>query len=178
MTTRTIQAAELRAIAAKYKNMPGKVGSGGVQHFDVFLSYSYPEKEVVEGLYFRLKEMGFTAYLDFITDRELNPDKVDKTTASVIRNRLANSSTLLFVVPASNVISKWTPWELGVADGQGRKCGLVGVTSEELGYARFQKAEFLTLYPSVEEIEGSSSMLLAVRDEQEELVLFSSWLRQ
>jgi len=75
--------------------------------FDIFLSHSYLDKEIVKGLYRELTTMSFTVYVDWIIDPELDKGNVTKETATKIRNRLNMSKTLLLAISENAAVSKW-----------------------------------------------------------------------
>lgn len=66
--------------------------------FDIFLSHSFLDREEVLGLYRELTEMGFSVYVDWIVDADLDRNNVTKATAELIRNRMKNSKSLLLAV--------------------------------------------------------------------------------
>ena len=44
--------------------------------------------------------------------------------------------------------SRWMPWELGVADGEGRQCMILPVSNSY--HKDFERKEYLQLYPLLE----------------------------
>lgn len=64
-------------------------------NFDIFLSHSYLDKEEVEGLYMELRSQGYTVYVDWIIDPQLNRTNVTKESAKLIRTRLKMSKTFI-----------------------------------------------------------------------------------
>ncbi|KQK26091.1 hypothetical protein AR438_10950 [Chryseobacterium aquaticum] len=97
------------------------------QQFDIFLSHSFLDRYEVYGLYRELTSMGFSVYVDWIVDSDLDRTNVTKATAELIRNRMRNSKSLLLAISTNAAISKWMPWELGYVDGNTRKCAIVPV---------------------------------------------------
>jgi hypothetical protein len=95
--------------------------------FDIFLCHSYLDKEEVEGLYLELTKMGFTVYVDWIIDPDLDRNIVTKESAERVRKRLRASKTLLLAISANAALSKWMPWELGYVDGNTQRCALMPV---------------------------------------------------
>ena len=117
------------------------------EKFDIFLSYNIADKEVVEGIYNYLSELGYKVYLDFIIDPNLERSSVTKQTADKIHKRLMNSRSLIFAASKYASLSKWMTWELGVVDGNTSKCMLLPVAQDY--ETVFNKQEYLNLYPII-----------------------------
>jgi hypothetical protein len=122
----------------------------GRAHFDVFLSHAYRDKAVVIGTYLKLKELGFTVYVDWIHDAHLNRSNVDSATADLLRRRMRQCKSLLYLATSSADQSKWMPWECGYYDAFDRKHqndGHVAILPVlEQAPVTFQGAEYLGLY--------------------------------
>lgn len=117
--------------------------------FDVFLSYTLADKDVVGGIYIELIKQGLTVYLDWVVDPDLQRSKVTKESAERIRRRLKSSKSLLLAMSENVVLSKWVPWELGYVDGHTGRCGLFPVSDDRIPPTTFTRSEFLLLYPYV-----------------------------
>ena len=63
--------------------------------FDIFLSHSFLDKDIVEGLYIELTNQGYSVYVDWIIDPYLDRTNVTKASAKLIRNRLKISKLLI-----------------------------------------------------------------------------------
>jgi len=118
--------------------------------FDIFLCHSYLDKEEVEGLYLELTKMGFTVYVDWIVDPQLDRNNVTKESAELVRKRLRASKTLLLAISANAALSKWMPWELGYVDGNTQLCALMPVAPGSSRITSFSRTEYLKLYPYVQ----------------------------
>lgn len=117
------------------------------ESFDIFLSYNINDKDVVKGIYYVLKGMGFKVYVDFMVDPLMDRSKVTKETAECIQSRLKHSKSLIYAQSSNAAMSKWMPWELGVVDGNTSKCFIMPVQKEyETIYSR---QEYLLLYPII-----------------------------
>ena len=115
--------------------------------FDVFLSYNINDKDVVKGIYYVLKNMGFKVYVDFMVDPQLDRRSVTKETAECIQSRLKHSKSLIYAQSSNAAMSKWMPWELGVVDGNTSKCFIMPV---QKGYEIINsRQEYLLLYPVI-----------------------------
>lgn len=121
--------------------------AGSNELFDVFLSYNINDKDVVKGIYYVLKNMGFKVYVDFMVDPQLDRRSVTKETAECIQSRLKHSKSLIYAKSSNAAMSKWMPWELGVVDGNTSKCFIMPV---QKGYEIINsRQEYLLLYPVI-----------------------------
>lgn len=118
------------------------------QNFDVFLSHSFRDDELIFGIVEILKDMGQKVYIDWVVDKQLSRDSVTKETAETLRNRMKQSSKLLYLATDNASSSKWMPWELGYFDGlkPGKVAILPLVNSVD---SSFQGQEYLGLYPAL-----------------------------
>lgn len=145
--------------------------------FDIFLSHSYLDKEEVEGLYIELTRMGFKVYVDWIIDPNLDRTNVTKESATLIRNRLRSSKTLLLAVSTNASISKWMPWELGHVDGNTNKCAIIPVSRDANPPKSYKGVEYLSLYPFISKtsiITGIEKIWII--EESKKYVAFDEWL--
>ncbi len=133
--------------------------------FDIFLSHSFLDKKKVQGLYDILTGMGYSVYVDWINDPQLNRTNVTKKTAELVRKRMKASKSLLLAISTNSSLSKWIPWELGFVDGHINKCAIVPVSDDQAPPKKFERAEYLSLYPYIK---------LAKIDFQEKLYLVES----
>lgn len=116
--------------------------------FDVFLSHSINDAELVIGVKVLLEDMGKKVYVDWVDDPELDRSQVNKDTAERLRGRMNQSETLLYIATENASNSKWMPWELGYFDGS--KPGNVSILPVlERADQRFEGQEYLGLYPTV-----------------------------
>lgn len=114
--------------------------------YDLFLSYNHKDRELARAVYQELKKQGISVYVDFI-DPTFKPI-VDKTTALILCDRLANCRVLAYIHTANASNSKWCPWEIGIASGlKDFKC--VIIPAIEKNDNEFQRQEYLLLYPYV-----------------------------
>lgn len=118
------------------------------QKFDVFLSHSIDDAELVLGVKELLEQEGLKVYVDWDTDRHLSRDKVNKQTAELLRMRMKQSNSLIYVATENSPNSKWMPWELGYFDGLRTDCiGILPLQDRE--HQTFEGQEYLSLYPVV-----------------------------
>lgn len=120
--------------------------------FDIFLSHSFLDKAEVQGLYQELTDFGFSVYVDWIVDPHLDRENVTKESATLVRERMKNSRTLLLAISTNATMSKWIPWELGYVDGNTNKCAIIPVSKESTPPKLFKGAEYLVLYPFIKKL--------------------------
>lgn len=130
------------------------------EYFDIFLSHSFSDAQKVSGRdILRLKRLlerfGFSVYVDWIEDPELDRTRVTPRNANILRRRMDHSESLLFVTSANSSASTWMPWELGYMDGKTAtlaKLGKVAIFPFSNSPARINNyygQQFLGLYPHV-----------------------------
>jgi hypothetical protein len=146
--------------------------------FDIFLSHSFLDREEVLGLYRELTEMGFSVYVDWIVDADLDRNNVTKATAELIKNRMKNSKSLLLAISTNAEMSKWMPWELGFVDGNTDRCAIVPISQDNLSLYSFNRIEYLKLYPFIQRntMVNTNIYKLWVCDDENSYVIFDSWL--
>lgn len=138
------QAAEYAKRSLKYETFASKRFSTYTT-YDLFISHSFKDKDLVVGLYYMFDRAGYNVYIDWIDDASLNRENVTDQTAAIIRQRIKQSKGLSYIATANITSSKWCPWELGVSDGMhGRACILPVL------YGTFKGQEYLGLYPYLE----------------------------
>ena len=117
--------------------------------FDIFLSHSSADKDAIRGLKEKLeKDFGFSVYVDWINDPQLDRSHVTSATASVLQERMQHSKCLFYATSSNSSKSIWMPWETGYMDGYNGKvaiCPLIGNTTTS-----YKGIEFLGLYPYVD----------------------------
>lgn len=118
------------------------------KHFDVFLSHSSLDANMLLELKACLNSNGLNVYIDWMSDRSsLKRELLQKSTAEVLLKRMNASTTLLYVYTENSNKSCWMPWELGYFHGLGRKiCVFV---PEEI-----ERPMYLNLYPDAILEEG------------------------
>jgi hypothetical protein len=122
--------------------------------FDVFLSHSSEDAEIVAGVKTLLEGEGLSVYVDWLEDPQLDRRQVTPATAELLRTRMRHSGFLLYASSRSSSSSKWMPWELGYFDGH--RPGKVGILPIVATAGQsFKGVEYLGLYPLVERISFS-----------------------
>jgi TIR domain len=146
--------------------------------FDIFLSHSFLDKDIVEGIYRTLIELGYSVYVDWIVDSKLNRSNVTKESAEMIRNRMRSSKSLIMALSENSDLSKWIPWELGFVDGHtNSQCALLPITSNT-STKTFLRSEYLKIYPYIKSITTSLEYNHAVIVESSNaFTSFESWIK-
>lgn len=127
------------------------------KQYDVFLSHSTKDADIVLGVKLVLEELGKSVYIDWIDDAELDRTKVTPETASVLRDRMKSCSSLIFIATENSSSSKWTPWELGYFDGF-KQGGVAIFPVLEDWRSSFEGQEYLGLYPLVQRSDTLGSV--------------------
>lgn len=145
--------------------------------FDIFLSHSFLDKEAIYGLYYELTNLGFSVYVDWIVDSELDRKNVSKESAKLIQSRLRSCKTLLLAISQNSDLSKWIPWELGYVDGHTQLCALIPVAKSGDSRYSFIRREYLLLYPFIKNIPDEfGNKRLWVADTNTKYIMFEEWL--
>jgi hypothetical protein len=119
-----------------------------VQSFDIFLSHAVADAELVLGVKQLLEQQGAEVYVDWANDPQLDRAKVNAETAALLRQRMRQSKSLLYLATEAASSSKWMPWELGFFDGyQPGGVAIFPVLERETDI--FVGQEYLGLYPKV-----------------------------
>lgn len=146
--------------------------------FDIFLSHSFLDKDEVEGIYLELTTKGFSVYVDWIVDPDLNRENVTKQSAELIRKRMKSSKSLLLALSANANLSKWIPWELGFLDGATSQCALFPVSKDIYPAKTFERSEYLKLYPYIKVAEIDYRTGLFVTDTGYEYAILNEWVQR
>lgn len=119
--------------------------------YDVFLSHSSKDADIILGVKKIIESSGLKVYVDWIEDSALERSKVTSATAEMLRVRMRASSSLVYVHTANATQSVWMPWELGYFDGfKPAHVWILPLVSEH--DSEFKGQEYLGLYPPVENL--------------------------
>lgn len=121
------------------------------KHYDIFLSHSYDDAEIIYGVKKMIESLGMTVYVDWIEDAKLDRSKVTVETAALLRERMKTCSSLVYADSANASQSAWMPWELGYFDGlRGSYVWILPLVNNS--DSEYHKPEYLRLYPAVEKL--------------------------
>lgn len=145
--------------------------------YDVFLSHSVKDSELILGMKGLIEDLGYNVYVDWIDDPELDRNYVSSKTAKKLRDRMNSSKSLFFVTTDNADSSKWMPWECGYFDGIKEKVAIVPVrkTSYNNEYAG---QEYLGLYPYiVKEKSTQGNETLWVHLNRDKYTSYNNWVK-
>ena len=142
--------------------------------FDIFLSHSYSDKKIIPALKSKLEDMGYSVYVDWITDKLLSRDEVNKRTAEVLQVRMKQSKCLIYATSENSKNSRWMPWELGYFDGiKDKMVGILPIKKDNNSFKDdFKGEEYLGLYFYIDK----TSNILYVQKSASEYIKFNDWL--
>lgn len=119
------------------------------QSFDIFLSHSSLDRGEVLILIELFNKCGYSVYVDWIFDEQLDRNNVTPSTAETLRTRMKQSRGLSYLATSNASQSKWCPWELGYFDAKSNsRCCILPVLRES--ESTFNGQEYLGLYPYLE----------------------------
>lgn len=143
--------------------------------YDVFLSHSVRDADVVLGIKGLLEDFGYSVYVDWIDDPQLDRSKVSAKTADTLRSRMKNSKSLLYLTTDNASDSKWMPWECGYFDGLKGKVAIVPVKTYKTD--AYSGQEYLGLYPyCTKGMNRAGNEKLWVYKDSKTSLVFPIWL--
>ena len=148
------------------------------QAFQIFLSHSYSDASHIELLYEQFQDLGYSVYVDWKTDLELDRANVTNKTAETIRARMSKCSALIYVYTDGSRESVWMPWELGYFDGLNGKVAILPIVPQSK-VATYVGQEYLGVYPYVdqEEERRGNGPFFWVNWPGREAMRLSEWLK-
>lgn len=126
----------------------GRAASQRLARYDIFLSQTIRDAEIVLGVYDVLTSAGYEVFCDWIEAPEADRSQVTPANAAFVRATMGVSDTLLFLDTDGAAQSLWMCWELGWFDAAKGTVGVLPVLTE--GERYYRGREFLGLYPYVE----------------------------
>lgn len=149
--------------------------------YDIFLSHSFSDRELILGLKKKIEEMGFSVYVDWIVDKQFDRSCVTRDTAESLRNRMKTSQSLLYAFSDNSSKSVWMPWELGFMDGiRENKVAVMQINEiTNLNKIDYKNQEYLELYYIVDVMKSDrGKMCLWVNSSEDNTyVEYRDWLK-
>jgi hypothetical protein len=144
--------------------------------YDIFLSHSSNDAEIVAGLKLELEDLGLSVYVDWIEDPLLSRANVTKETALVLQERMKKCKSLVYAFSENASNSKWMPWELGYFDALKGTVAVLPIS--RTSKTSFQGSEYLGIYyyVQIDIISGTDKTALWVYETATKYVIFNSWL--
>lgn len=144
--------------------------------YDIFLSHSIRDAELILGMKGILEDLGYSVYVDWIEDPQLNRTKVTPATADKLRQRMNSSRSLFYVTTANSDTSRWMPWECGYFDGKKEKAAIVPIQKAPIDNS-FSGQEYLGLYPYVvRQPDTTNKEVLWVRKSNSQYIDYNTWV--
>ncbi|BDE82492.1 TIR domain-containing protein [Porphyromonas somerae] len=120
-----------------------------VKEYDLFLSHSSLDSELLLKLKSILNHSNVNVYIDWVSDRNaLKRELTNENVPKAIKERLKSSKALLYVHTEASQNSKWMPWELGFFHALRGKICVYNPYNVEI-------APYLEIYPAVREEDGA-----------------------
>lgn len=142
----------------------------------IFLSHAFLDREMLSGTVLLIEDLGYSVYIDWREDPELDRTQVTPATAAVLRERMRASKCLFYSVTPNAKESAWMKWELGWKDGQNNRTAILPIESEQTD--SWSGQQFLGLYPYVAggTIQSSQKGALWIHRSRNCYVNFDLWL--
>ncbi len=145
--------------------------------YDIFLSHRYLDASEVLGLKTLIESFGFSVFVDWIANPDMDRGRVNKETAGQLRDAMKRSSSLLYALSGTSSDSKWMPWELGYSDALHGRIAVVPITDYDIGSESYPGQEYLGLYPYISIAPTKSGpRKLWVQESSQTYVSLTTWL--
>jgi hypothetical protein len=163
----------IRKFAAAELLNENKAADRLTKNYDIFLSHSSEDAIYIKALRDYLVEAGYSVYVDWIEDPQLNRAHVTKDTAAVLRQRMNCCRCLLYATSDAARKSVWMPWELGYMDAKTKsRVAVAPIVDDVAANKEFKGQEYLGLYPYLDRTSG----ILFVQDSSRSWVRFADWI--
>lgn len=147
--------------------------------YDIFLSHSSKDKEIVNTLYAMFNECGYTVYVDLLDESGLDKGKVTIRTANILKQQMDNSRGLSCIVSNNLPKSIWCPWEIGYFDGKKNGMCCVFVITDD--GKKYKGQEYLGLYLQLNyaryENREKKDFWVCNPNDQSEYIVLREWLK-
>lgn len=125
------------------------------REYDIFISYSWNDKEYAYKIVYLLENCGYKVYVDY-KDLKLDRHKVSEKTARQLTLIMKKCKGLLYLHSPSASASKWCPWEVGYFSGiKDFHCANLPLIEKEND--EFKNQEYLEIYPYIEYAKDSET---------------------
>ncbi len=145
--------------------------------FDIFLSHSFRDAQVILGIREWLKSQNLRVYVDWIDDPELDRSAISAATAARLREQMGNSRSLIYATSRAAKTSRWMPWELGYFDATKGSPRVSIMRVDSSSSSKFVVEEYLGLDKQIEHFRMSDGSqpyaVLPSREKAQTLTSFS-----
>ena len=139
-----------------------------LKEYDIFLSHSSKDRELIVSLTHELNHLGFTVYVDWISDREdMARVKANADMPRVLMARMKASRAFVLVLTDNAALSGWVTWEIGYYMSTDKKLCVL-----DLAGPATKRPEFIQMHPSV----SRKNEFLIVSENEKETEL-QEWLK-
>ncbi len=144
--------------------------------YDIFLSHSSGDAGLVAGLKLEIEDLGYTVYVDWIEDPQLNRANVTRETALLLQKRMQQCNTLIYAFSENASGSKWMPWELGYFDGIKGTVAVLPIS--KANKSNFQGSEYLGIYfyIQIDTAQGTNEYDLWVHETSTKYIKYNGWI--
>ncbi len=145
--------------------------------YDIFLSHAFKDAELILGVKVKLEKYGYSVYVDWMEDPQLDRSAVTPATASTLRERMNRCRCLFYATTEASSGSKWMPWECGYVDGKRLGRSAILPVTETANYS-YKGQEYLGIYPYVMEapLEGQTQKILWINRSTDVYCTLDEWL--
>ena len=151
----------LLSAAARYHSVLRKTANFAAESREytqtAFLCHSHNDESLVKGLLVLFKDYGVKLYVDWL-DSEM-PASPNQETATRLQKKIRSAYYFLFLATANSRASRWCPWEIGYADGIGKKVCVIPTSDGQNTYGN----EYLQLYSYIDVLHFTNSDDLSFR---------------
>ena len=147
------------------------------REYDIFLSHAIVDADDndILGTKSLLEDFGYTVYLDWLEDPQLDRSQVSRRTAETLRRRMNCCKSLFYAVTPNSRISRWMQWECGYFDGRKSRTAIFPITRLRQEY--YSGVEFVGLYPYVDQaLDRYNQQRLWINRSSKIYVPFQDWL--
>ena len=146
--------------------------------YNFFLSHSFLDADVIRGLRGEIRKMGFSVYVDWVEDAQLDRSRVTRRTAGLLRERMERCEALLYASSPNAPSSLWMPWETGYFDGHLGRVAILPVFESDPQHTQYKGQEYLGLYPYVikDRTDRTNKLTLWVHEDGNTYVSATRWL--
>ena len=125
------------------------------REFDIFLSHSHLDDELVAGVKSVLEFRGYSVFIDWVHNSNYNKEKDLTSTelrevANYLREYMKRCKWMYYLHTNASSLSRWCPWELGYFDSRSDLYNDVYVVPVVKNKDTFKGQEYLSLYPVIE----------------------------